>query len=84
MKKILIYLTILAMLTGCATGSAIREKLTDNQFDEPVVEQDKYLKKESEKIQPPAGGPIVVAVYGFYDKTGQRKSVPNIASLSRS
>lgn len=82
MKKLLSYLLITAALTGCATGSAIKEKLTGEQFDEPVIEQDKYIKKQSETILPPQGGPIVVAVYGFYDKTGQRKSVPNIASLS--
>ena len=64
------------MLTGCATSSAIREKLTGNQFDEPTVEQNVYLKKQSETIKPPLGGPITVAVYGFRDLTGQRKSVP--------
>lgn len=70
------------MLTGCATGSAIREKLTGEQFDAPVVEANVYLKKESEHLAPPQGGPITVAVYGFKDLTGQRKSVPQIASLS--
>lgn len=82
MKKILSLLTLIIALSGCATSSAIREKLTGEQYDEPVVEQDKYIKKQSEKLAPPQGGPIVVAVYGFQDKTGQRKSVPNIASLS--
>lgn len=82
MKKLLTCIALVISLTGCATSSAIREKLTGEQYDEPIVEENKYLKKESEKILPPAGGPIVVAVYGFQDKTGQRKSVPNIASLS--
>lgn len=82
MLKTLISLAVLTTLTGCATSSAIREKLTGNQFDEPKVEQNVYLKKESENIKPPAGGPITVAVYGFKDLTGQRKSVPLIASLS--
>ena len=31
---------------------------------------------------PPVGGPVTVAVYGFRDLTGQRKSIPNVASLS--
>lgn len=75
-------LAVITTLTGCATGSAIREKLTGNQFDEPKVEQNVYLKRQSENIKPPAGGPITVAVYGFRDLTGQRKSVPLIASLS--
>ena len=72
----------MALLSGCATSSAIREKLTGNQFDEPTVEQNTYLKKQNETINPPVGGPITVAVYGFKDLTGQRKSVPLIASLS--
>ena len=82
MKKTIISLAVVSILTGCATGSAIREKLTGNQFDEPTVEQSKFLKKEHNKVLPPAGGPVPVAVYSFQDKTGQRKSVPNIASLS--
>jgi curli production assembly/transport component CsgG len=47
-----------------------------------VIDQGAYLKKQSETLGPPAGGPIPVAVYGFMDKTGQRKSLPNVASLS--
>lgn len=82
MNKLIISLLTVVMLSGCATSSIVREKLTGNQFDEPVVEQNVYLKKESEHIAPPAGGPVAVAVYGFQDKTGQRKSQPLIASLS--
>jgi curli production assembly/transport component CsgG len=82
MKKIIASLSMVALLSGCATGSFIKEKLTGNQFDEPTVETSKFLKKESNQILPPAGGPIPVAVYGFRDLTGQRKSQPLIASLS--
>lgn len=84
MKKTTLSLAISAVLvlSGCATGSAIREKATGKQFDEPVVEQNIFLKEQSAKLLAPTGGPILVAVYGFYDKTGQRKSIPNIASLS--
>lgn len=82
MKKVILSLLLISALSGCASSSAIREKLTGNQFDEPEVDQQVYIKKESEKLAPPQGGPIVVAVYGFQDKTGQRKSVPLIASLS--
>jgi curli production assembly/transport component CsgG len=82
MKKTLLALAVVTVLTGCATGSAIREKITGNQFDEPVVEQNKFLKKNENKLAPPAGGPIPVAVYSFRDQTGQRKSIPMIASLS--
>lgn len=83
MKKTLISLAAaVLLLQGCATGSALRDKITGNQFDEPVAEQSTLLKKDIYKVNPPADGPISVAVYGFQDKTGQRKSVQNIASLS--
>jgi len=82
MKLTIVSLSIVILLSGCATGSAMREKITGKQFDEPVVEQNVYLNKDSNKLVPPEGGPIHVAVYGFTDKTGQRKSMPNIASLS--
>ena len=82
MKKTLLSLAVVAVLTGCASSSAIREKITGNQFDEPKVESSKFLKKDANKLQPPEGGPLTVAVYGFRDLTGQRKSQPLNASLS--
>lgn len=81
MKKLIILSTFL-LLQGCATGSLIQKAITGEQFDDPVVEQAIYLKKEENQLAPPSGGPISVAVYSFQDKTGQRKSIPNIASLS--
>ena len=82
MKHTLLSLAVVALLAGCATGSAIREKMTGEQFDAPVIESSKFLKKDANKLQPPEGGPVAVAVYGFRDLTGQRKSQPLIASLS--
>jgi len=82
MKRTLLSLAVVAVLSGCASSSAIREKVTGNQFDEPTVESSKFLKKDANKLQPPEGGPVAVAVYGFRDLTGQRKSQPLIASLS--
>jgi len=82
MKQTILSLAVVAILTGCATGSAIREKVKGEQFDTPKVEESKFLKKDSNKLQPPEGGPLPVAVYGFRDLTGQRKSQPLIASLS--
>ena len=82
MKKTIISLTVVALLTGCATGSAIKQKLTGEQFDAPKVEDSKFLKKKENTLRPPQGGPLPVAVYGFRDLTGQRKSQPLIASLS--
>ena len=82
MKQTILSLAVVAVLSGCASSSAIREKVTGNQFDEPKVESSKFLKKDANKLQPPEGGPLPVAVYGFRDLTGQRKSQPLIASLS--
>ena len=82
MKKTLLSLAVIALLAGCASSSSIREKITGNQFDEPVSELSVYLNHPKNRLPPPAGGPVAVAVYGFTDKTGQRKSLPNIASLS--
>ena len=80
--RIIATLLSIVLFGGCATSSSIREKVTGNQFDEPVVENSVYLNHPKNRIFPPAGGPVAVAVYGFQDKTGQRKSLPNIASLS--
>jgi len=80
MKLLITSLAAITLLSGCATSSVIREKVTGNQFDAPIVEESRLLKEE--QLAPPQGGPIAVAVYSFQDKTGQRKSVPLIASLS--
>lgn len=83
MKKTILSLAIASLvLTGCATGSATRKALTGKQFDDPVVEQSTFFQQQENQIKAPAGGPIPIAVYSFQDKTGQRKSVPLIASLS--
>ena len=81
MKKLLIIL-LAVILTGCATGSAIREKVTGEQFDQPKIESDKFFNRPENQVEPPEGGPVPVAVYQFTDKTGQRKELPNIASFS--
>jgi len=80
MNKLL--LSFVVLLSGCALSSATRNMITGQQFDNPVIEQNVYLKKDDNKLQPPSDGPITIAVYGFADKTGQRKSLANIASLS--
>lgn len=82
MNKTLLSLLVVTLLNGCAVMSTSKERLTGKQFDEPKVEQNLYLKNQSAVIPAPQGGPITVAVYGFRDLTGQRKSQPLIASLS--
>lgn len=80
MKKLLTTLAVIALLSGCATSSAIKEKITSEQFEAPKVAEPTYLQKNT--MRPPAGGPIPVAVYSFADKTGQRKYAQGYANFS--
>lgn len=66
---------ILLFLTGCATMD-----MAISATDMPKKSQ--VSLKKLITIPPPTRGPIVVAVYKFLDRTGQRKSKDNIASLS--
>lgn len=72
----------IAALQGCAVIAYLDEKTEIEPYEEPKIEQSVYLKKAENKLAAPKDGPIPVAVYGFADKTGQRKSLQNIASLS--
>jgi curli production assembly/transport component CsgG len=81
MKKISLILSIL-LLTGCATHTNLSMKDGQNPFDDPVIENSTFFNKTENSIPVPKTGPIHIAVYGFQDRTGQRKSLPNIASLS--
>jgi curli production assembly/transport component CsgG len=80
MKKLLITVAVLSLLSGCATSSAIKEKLNKEQFDAPKVAEPSFLQKNT--MKPPVGGPVPVAVYSFQDKTGQRKYSQGYASFS--
>lgn len=81
--KILILILSVLFLNSCASSSALNKLITGNQFDDPVNEStSKFLNKPENNLKPPAEGQIPVAVYGFMDKTGQRKSITGIASLS--
>jgi curli production assembly/transport component CsgG len=74
MKKLLIIFLILT-LTGCALSQK-------SGFEyKPEVVQNK-MQKEFDAIPAPDGKRLSVAVYSFADKTGQRKPVSGIASLS--
>lgn len=79
MKKTLISLSIISLLSGCAVvqTTGILDK------EPEVTTQMKGVKKEFDTILgPSAGKPLSVAVYSFTDKTGQRRPQANIASLS--
>jgi curli production assembly/transport component CsgG len=77
MKKTIIALSIVALLSGCAVIQSTGE--TEQM---PTVTTS-MLQKEFETITAPASGkPLSVAVYSFQDKTGQRRPQANVASLS--
>ena len=64
------------VLTGCATTSLV----TDPQKPKAVKN---LMEKEFDTLPGPAiGKPVVVAVYSFQDKTGQRRPAAQFANLS--
>ena len=75
MKKILIVLSVV-ILSGCA----MTQKTGLFNY-KPELAPNK-MQKEFDTLPAPAGKKVTVAVYGFADKTGQRKPTPGIASLS--
>ena len=74
MKRTLISLLVFSMLSGCAL---ITPPLIT---DEPKVVRNENT--EFNTLPPPANGPVVAAVYGFQDKTGQRKPSDKLANIS--
>jgi len=73
--KTILSLFLVLVLTGCAlsqkAGFEYRPEVAPNR-----------MQKEFDSIPPPDGKKLSVAVYSFADKTGQRKPVSGIASLS--
>lgn len=68
---------MISLLNGCAI-----HQLAGDLDALPEVTKN-VLQKEFDSIPPPAAGkPISIAVYSFQDKTGQRRPLQNIASLS--
>jgi len=79
MKRALLSLSIVALLSACA---AIQSTGL-SEADPTVTTSMRGVKKEFDTIPAPAAGkPISVAVYSFQDKTGQRRPQANVASLS--
>jgi curli production assembly/transport component CsgG len=76
MKKLILSLLVLGILNGCAVSQKAglydyKPKLAKNE-----------IEQELDEVPAPSRGKLTVAVYSFQDKTGQRKSVPGIASFS--
>lgn len=73
--KTLATLLLALVLTGCAT--------TQMHSDyEPPVAVEQSMVKEFDSIPKPKLGRVTVAVYGFTDKTGQRRPSANVSSFS--
>jgi len=80
MRKIVF--SIMAMiLSGCTTTIPYEAKVPEKATPMPQI-----LKKSSynelTSLAPPAGPPITIAMYGFTDKTGQRKPNDKFSVLS--
>ena len=79
MKKTLIALSIVSLLSGCA----VIQSTGLTEADPTLTGQRDGVRKEFDNIPSPAAGKQVsVAVYSFADKTGQRRPQANVASLS--
>ena len=79
MKKTVLSLALISVLTGCA----VIQSTGLNETDPTLTTQRAGVKKEFDTINPPASPkPLSVAVYSFQDKTGQRRAQANVASLS--
>lgn len=74
MKTTILTLTLVALLSGCASIVNMPEP------EAPQLVQNN--NKEFNTLPAPATGPIVAAVYGFQDKTGQRKPSDKMANIS--
>lgn len=75
-KTILATLTCVA-LVGCGTVRPWRDVALESQ--PKVVE---HISRDFVSIPAPAGAPVVVAVYGFKDLTGQRKPSTTLSLFS--
>jgi curli production assembly/transport component CsgG len=71
-----IIMILCLLLTGCSTW------LTPINFWTNEPELMAVKEKHTTTLPPPKDGKVVVAVYSFLDKTGQRKESANIAKFS--
>ena len=72
--KLILVLLFCAILSGCASVAG------KTDFEAPLITQSQ--EEEFKNILPPKDGHIYIAVYGFKDKTGQRKPSDRIAHIS--
>ena len=75
MKTTVLSLICVLGLSGCASVVNIPEPEEPRAITTPAA-------KEFNTLPPPENGPVVAAVYGFTDKTGQRKPSDRLANIS--
>jgi curli production assembly/transport component CsgG len=75
MKTTILSLAVVLGLSGCASITYIPEPEQPQAITTPA-------SKEFNTLPPPVNGPVVAAVYGFTDKTGQRKPSEKMANIS--
>jgi curli production assembly/transport component CsgG len=75
MKRLLVTLTACLALVGCSS-------IVPTPTPEPAKPLAPSTNKEFTSIAAPSTGKVVVAVYGFTDKTGQRKPSDKLAQIS--
>lgn len=72
-------LILAILLSGCAGMQSIK---TLSELDESPKVQSSPIPERMNSVPALDGPKITIAVYGFSDKTGQRKPADNIANLS--
>lgn len=75
--KLVTFSVLTALLAGCGTVRPWRD--VEVESEPKVVE---HINKDFNSIPAPAGAPIIVAVYGFKDLTGQRKPSTTLSLFS--
>lgn len=81
MNKLAIILISSLALVGCRTSSPYSAKIPTAANSVPQAVTKSYYN-ELENLAPPSGPPITIAMYGFVDKTGQRKENDKFSVLS--
>lgn len=78
MKKTFLSIVTVLALTGCA--NLVRPMSEPSIVDEARVAE--TINKSFKSIPAPEGAPVAIAVYGFTDKTGQRKPSSTLSLFS--
>ena len=75
-------LSILGLaLASCSTTIPYEPKINEKATSQPQILKKSYYNELS-NMPPPEGPPITIAMYGFTDKTGQRKPNDKFSVLS--